>query len=234
MHSNFKKVDSGNVSFKIDRSYELIESGRKDHPKPLIVYLHGYRQALKDFREQCQGFLQAEAFHLFIQAPYPVYDKSGNKPVEQWGSAWYLYDGNQEQFISSLEKTSQFLIEIIKKKNRVYNCNRITVFGYSMGGYLAGYLALTHPELIHDLIVYGCRLKTEIVSDYHSHHHQRILAVHGERDKYVDSMAQKKEIEYLREQQLDAAFISVQETHAFSSKIVSYILPWLADKDYIL
>ncbi|MDZ7694175.1 MAG: hypothetical protein U5K69_24150 [Balneolaceae bacterium] len=57
--------------------------------------------------------LNFRAYHLFIQGPYPIYDKKGKRKVEDWGRAWYLYDGDQAQFTKSMEVSSEFIQEIL-------------------------------------------------------------------------------------------------------------------------
>ncbi|MEX2411884.1 MAG: hypothetical protein WD607_11060, partial [Candidatus Paceibacterota bacterium] len=104
---------SGKRSFKIEVPYQLIESGKKGEKKPLILYLHGYGENIKTFQEKCGRFLDINAYHLFIQGPYPIYDQSRKKTVSNWGRSWYLYDGNRKQFIKSLEITSEFIQEVI-------------------------------------------------------------------------------------------------------------------------
>ena len=56
---------SGKASFKIEVPYKLYETGEK-RAKPLIVYLHGYRQNIVRFEKLVEEMLEVEAYHLFI------------------------------------------------------------------------------------------------------------------------------------------------------------------------
>ena len=94
---------SGKASFKIEVPYKLIETGESGVEKPLLVYLHGFKQNIEQFEELVEELLSLEAYHLFIQGPYPIYDRSRQKQVHEWGRSWYLYDGEQDQFVKSLE-----------------------------------------------------------------------------------------------------------------------------------
>ena len=155
---------SGKTSFKIEVPYKLIEVGSKKK-KPLIVYLHGYRQNITRFQEKVSKMLNVEAYHLFIQGPYPIYDESRKRKVEDWGRAWYLYDGEQDQFIRSLELSSEFVQEVTEGLLKHIDVSRLAVIGYSMGGYLAGYFALSRWKHVNELVVIGGRIKTEVFRD---------------------------------------------------------------------
>ena len=148
-----------------------------------------------------------EAYHLFIQGPYPIYESRSEKKVDNWGASWYLYDGNQEQFLSSLEKTSVFIDKVLTEVNRSTKCDRFCLIGYSMGGYLAGYYALTRPAKINELIVIGARIKTEILNgNWDKILQLNILALHGKRDNFVDYKPQRNEIKKLISHGIHADF----------------------------
>ncbi len=224
---------SGKTSFKIEVPYKLIENGEKGKEKPLIVYLHGFGENIKTFSEKCEPFLDLEAYHLFIQAPYPLYDRSREKNVSDWGRAWYLYDGNRGQFIKSLELASEFIQEIIDKLLNVISANRLCVVGYSMGGYLAGFFALTRWKHVNDVAVVGARIKTEVLqSNWENVRHINVLAVHGTDDKSVKYEPQKKEIEKLKENGLQAQFKLISGNHDFSSIYIQEVLNWLKESGY--
>lgn len=226
-------IVSGKHSFKIEVPYQLIETGPKGSAKPLIVYLHGYGQRIETFQKKCSSCLKTEAYHLFIQGPYPIFDHSRKKNVSDWGRAWYLYDGNRMQFVKSLELASEFIQEIVDKLLNVIDVNRICLIGYSMGGYLAGYFALTRWKHVNELIVIGARIKTEILNEsWENIRHLQILALHGKNDKSVSYLPQEKEIETLKEQSIKAELKLLDETHSFTESFVSEISMWLKEKGY--
>lgn len=224
---------SAKSSFKIEVPYELIEVGAKDEKKPLIVYLHGFGQNNKTFKQICEPLNSIPAYHLFIQGPYPIYDRKGKKNVSDWGRAWYLYDGNRGQFIKSLEVTSEFIQEIIDNLIKFINVNRICLFGYSMGGYLAGYFALTRWKHVNELIVVGARIKTEVLkNEWDNVQHLEILALHGKNDKSVDYEPQNDEIKLLRNHNVNAEFTLVQAGHELEEVHFDKILSWLEKRGY--
>jgi len=231
--TNYELIQSGKASFKIEVPYKLFEAGDRHAPKPLIVYLHGFNQTEKSFREDCADMLNIHAHHLFIQAPYPIYDRSRKKPVAEWGRSWYLYDGDQDQFLLSLDYASRFIGQLIEKTAKATSSTRTALLGYSMGGYLAGYHAIRRPEQIKDLIICSARYKSELLEgEYYKINHQSILALHGTADKTVESSPQQNEIEGLRQQGIDATFVALDDTHKFSRSFTEKILDWLNDKSY--
>lgn len=226
-------IESGKSSFKIEVPYMLFETGDRQTNKPLIVYLHGFNQTEKSFRNDCRDLLRIHASHLFIQAPYPIYDRSRTKPVAEWGRSWYLFDGDQDQFLLSMNHASRFIGRLIEKTSKLTSSTRTALLGYSMGGYLAGYHAMRLPEQIDELIICSARYKSELLEgDYDKINHQSILALHGTADKTVKSSPQQREIEGLKQHGIDAAFIALDDTHKFSRAFTEKILDWLYDKGY--
>ncbi len=225
---------SGKTSFKIEVPYRLIETGKKNLSKALIVYLHGYGSNIKKFMKRCEPFLDLQAYHLFIQGPYALYDHSREKTVSNWGYAWYLYDGKQKQFIKSLELTSEFIQEILDKLLRFIEVNRICVLGYSMGGYTAGFFGLTRWKHVNDLVVIGARIKTEILQeqDWQNLRHLKILALHGERDEKIDYRTQEKEIERFRDHSIAAEFRLMNSGHTIDVNYVQSVKNWLKRNGY--
>ena len=217
---------SGKASFKVEVPYLLIENGEKSE-KPLIIYLHGFGENIDRFRQKCESLLNLNAYHLFIQGPYPIYDRSRKKNVSEWGRAWYLYDGNRGQFIKSLELASEFIQEIVDKLLPVIQVNRIGVVGYSMGGYLAGYFALTRWKHVNDLAVIGARIKTEVLNDnWENIQHLNIAAFHGKNDDKVRAEPQAEEIESLKLNGVKAELNLLNENHSFSEVYLNQIIQW--------
>lgn len=225
---------SGKMSFKIEVPYQLIETGAKGKKKPLVLYLHGYGENIKIFQEKCSRLLDIEAYHLFIQGPYPIYDQSGKKTVSNWGRSWYLYDGKRKQFIKSLEISSEFIQEVIDNLIKFINVSKLCVIGYSMGGYQAGFFSLTRWKHVNDVIVIGARIKTEVLNDgFYAHlKHMNILAIHGRNDEKVSFERQKESIDFLKSKGLKSELRLLDENHDFSFIVVDEIMNWLQSNNY--
>lgn len=223
---------SGKASFKIEVPYKLISTGREE-PKPLIVYLHGFGQNLKKFRHLIGPMEKLCGYHLFIQGPYPLYDSSRKKPVEEWGSAWYLYDGRQEQFLKSMEISSEFIQQIVDRLLKHMNVSRIALVGYSMGGYLAGYFALSRWKHVNELVVIGGRIKTESFPGKNANYkHLNVLALHGKNDKSVKPGPQRRSVRDLVSRGVSAEFNSIEAGHRLSKEYIKAMKEWFIRQGY--
>lgn len=224
---------SGRTSFQIEVPYKLIETGKKTKEKPLIIYLHGFKQNLKIAEKQFQPLKDLNAYHLFIQAPYPIYDRSRKKKVEDWGRAWYLYDGNADTFIESMEAASSFIQQILDRLTQNINVSKAALVGYSMGGYLAGYFAFTRWKHIRDVVVIGGRIKVELFEDQLDRlKHLNILALHGKEDKRVKKSGQEQSVEKLIEKGLNAEFRLIEGKHELTFAYLRETKQWLMDLGY--
>lgn len=223
---------SGHFSFELEVPYALYETGSAPS-KPLIVYLHGFKQHIAGFRAQTHRLQSLEAYHLFIQGPYVVYDRSREKNVSEWGRAWYLYDGNPGQFVRSLEHTSAFLENIISTVQADLDVSRTALFGYSMGGYQAGHVALSRPELVDDLVVVGARIKTEVFRPpEHDYRALRVLALHGRHDRSVKSGPQRKSCDELSKWGADVTFMALNAGHKLSDRYLKETKKWFLAYGY--
>ncbi|MEX2435845.1 MAG: dienelactone hydrolase family protein, partial [Balneolaceae bacterium] len=111
--------------------------------------------------------------------------------------------------------------------------NRFCIIGYSMGGYVAGYFALTRWKHVNELVVAGGRIKTEIISDdWEKLKHINVLAIHGKDDESVSFKPQKKQIDKLIEKGLNAELQLLDENHSFTTPYIKNILSWLKEIGY--
>lgn len=225
---------SGKTSFKIEVPHKLIETGKQGVKKPLIVYLHGFNQNIDQFQELVGDLFDLEAYHLFIQGPYPIYDRKRKKKVKDWGRSWYLYDGEQDQFVRSLELSSEFIQEVIDNVLEQINVNRLAILGYSMGGYQAGYFALSRWKHVNELVVIGGRIKTEIFEDRNKpYDHLNVLALHGVQDDSVESHPQKECCDQLSSWGANVTFKELEGSHALSSLFLQQTKQWFKALGYL-
>jgi len=221
---------SGKTSFKIEVPYRLYETGPAME-KPLILYLHGFGQNIKVFERITKPLLSLNAYHLFIQGPYT--DLGSIQKNKRSGYGWYLYDGTQELFTKSLEYTSEFIQEVVDGLLPHLQVNRMALFGYSMGGYLAGYFGLSRWKHVNDMILVGCRIKTELFeTGWDNRKHIKILGLHGLNDRSVKPDPQRKAIKYLRSKGLDAEFKGLDAGHKLSNNFITYSRKWFMSKGY--
>lgn len=226
---------SKKASFNIEVPCRLIETGKSSQQKPLIVYLHGFKQNIAVFEKLVAPMFGIEAYHLFIQAPYPIYDRRREKKVEEWGRSWYLYDGEQEQFVKSLERAAEFLEEQIQKITEQLSVSRTAVLGYSMGGYLAGYYGLSRYPKVDELLVIGARIKTEVFdAQSQNYAHLNVLALHGAADRSVKSDPQQKSCQQLLKWDANVTFKELDKGHKLDESYLKEAQKWLNSFGYKL
>ncbi|MEL7834290.1 hypothetical protein [Fodinibius sp. Rm-B-1B1-1] len=228
-------LKNGKASFTVETPYKLIETGSLSSQKPLIVYLHGFNQNIELFEKLVEPMFDVEGYHLFIQAPYPIYDRSREKKVEEWGCSWYLYDGEQEQFVKSLESASEFVEVEIDRVIKQVSPSRTAVLGYSMGGYLAGYLGLSRYPQVDDLVVVGARIKTEVFAGKPQNYEQlNVLALHGSADRSVKSGPQEKSCRQLAKWGTRVTFKELEKGHKLDEQYLDEAKSWLNSFGYKL
>lgn len=228
---------SARQAFRSEIAYHVVDADPgAPGPKPLILYLHGFGQNRARFESLCAPMHRVNAYHLHVDGLYPVYERPPKREHAQWGRAWYLYDGSRQRLRSSLEVASEFLQELVEPLYRILTPNRLCVLGYSMGGYLAGYFALTRWKHVSELIAVGCRIQHEVVSDdgWSNLRHLRVLALHGERDTIVSHEPQREAVQALHSQGLDATLRLLPSGHAFDETITDASLQWLNEKGYAI
>ena len=218
-------VIADTVPFELQVSYELFDVGPKG-PKPMFIYLHGYKQNINYFKKKGSAFLERDGYHLFIQGPYPIYDEKQRRKVEQWGRAWYLYDGKQGQFLKSLEKSSVLIQQIIDQLMVSINPERTIMIAYSMGGYQAGYFALSRPKYVDKMVIIGSRIKTEYFRG-NFYPGLQVLIIHGRNDASIDINRAKESADQLKEMGADVTFKSIDETHRLTDRQVNEAISWL-------
>lgn len=211
--------------FVLQTSFKL--TGKKlSEKKPLIIYLHGYKQNVRLFGKKIANLLSLDAHHLLLQGPYPVYDEKRSRDVEDWGRAWYLYDGRQKQFRKSMEQSARFIDGVIEKVSPTISYSTVTVLGYSMGGYLAGYYALSRPEVVDNLVTIGGRIKTEWFSGKR-YKNLNALVLHGTQDESVDASPAQKSALKLKEMGALVTFKTIEEGHRLNEAYVDEARKWL-------
>ena len=152
---------------------------------PLLVALHGIGQSARAFAEEWSEVCDARRFVLFPDGPLPfeVQEKNGRRQ----GQAWYIYTGDQAEFLRSADRTATYLNGVIQQVVREYpiDTERIALLGYSQGGYMAGLMALKEPKKWSTLVCIAARLKSELVPETNSDRIP-VLSLHGKHDRLID------------------------------------------------
>ena len=96
---------------------------------------------------------------LLVRAPYEVTDVRGR------AFSWYDYDGNQERFLTELQRTDNLLQEFLRGVETELQLQpaRRVLLGFSQGGYCGAYVALQNPGLFQGMVISGARVKLEVL-----------------------------------------------------------------------
>jgi len=226
-----ERVVETSTPFSIPVPYSHVETGTPGE-KPVIVYLHGYKQNMQYFQKKMKKLRQIRAHHIYLQGPYPVFDEKQKRAVEEWGRAWYLYDGNQQTFIHHLEKTASFVEHFLRDDVLpTIDYSRLALMGYSMGGYLAGYFALSRMPMVDDVAVLGARIKVELFADQ-SFDGLNVFALHGSNDTSVHAEPQQKSCQQLSAQGAKVHYQSIAVAHKLSDSYIQTARKWFIGAGY--
>ncbi len=159
----------------------------------LVVALHGQGMSSESFAEVALPCVPARASCLVPQAPLP-YELRGKSGVRQ-GNGWYVYDSAEsENFVASMRRTEEWLVRQVDfaVRDGAFDGMRVSLLGFSQGGYLAGFIGVRHAARFARLVVASGRIKHEALeADAHraAGTPLRVLAVHGESDEGVSPAA---------------------------------------------
>lgn len=155
----------------------------------LVVALHGMGQSAASFAKDALPCAPARSAVLLPQGPLPYEIRSGDGPPRQ-GNAWYVYTGESEGFLRSMERTEAWLLGVVGAEvaRAGFDPRRTALLGFSQGGYLAGFVGVRHAARFRALVVAGGRIKDEVLAEAApaaARAGLRVLDVHGEHDPSV-------------------------------------------------
>lgn len=228
------RLISGTQSYRIPVPYKLSEQGEPGRAKPLIVYLHGYSQNIDQFETYFDACHHLNAYHLYIQAPYPT--KVRVEEQADRGYAWYLY-GDESTYRQNLELSSEFIQETIDHVLQHINASEICLIGYSMGAYQAGYWTLSRWKHIHKAILINGRLKIELFtdceeSDAYNYNHLQILAIHGAEDTIVRKEPNVESFATAQSMGIQTDIIVTKGGHKLTQEMTKAAAEWLVNLNY--
>ena len=97
-----------------------------------------------------------------------------------------------------------------------------------MGGYLAGYYALSRAPRVDNLVVIGSRIKTEYFKDkQHNYTELEVLAIHGKDDRSVEGAPQKRSCNQLAKWGANVTYKELNGGHKLQEKYLNEIRKWL-------
>lgn len=166
---------------------------------PFVLALHGQGDDADRLLDRLPEPGDGPFAWLVPDAPYPVELRTETPP--RIGYAWYQYTGDQVVFRQAIDFALDHLERLIAVVAVEHGLDRTrcAVLGYSQGGYVAGMMALLHPQRLCAFVAIACRIKVESVADLGRLGELPVLVVHGERDPVVALDRQLESVDILRQ-----------------------------------
>lgn len=215
-----------------------IESGTDQSSAPLVLCLHGQGMNEEWFALLLQKLFVLPAHFVIPRAAIAMTAEGTGKP----GASWYDYDGDQDRFLRELARVEAELLRFLSDVERDHQLEprHRVLFGFSQGGYAAGYIALRHPDIFDGLIVSGARVKTESLwgSDVPSSAQlasartadggpMKVLLCHGRRDRMVLPEAAERSHRELETRGLAVTTETFGAGHVINREQIAAIATWL-------
>ena len=183
----------------------------------LVVALHGQGMSPRTFRRDALPAMPERATVLFPQAPLPFEIRKDGRFKQ--GNAWYVYLGDSPEFLTSMERAEnwlRFVLDAALARGGLAQ-ERVSLLGFSQGGYLAGFVGLRDPGRYRRLVLAGARFKHEVLEDDARAAGEiagyRVLAVHGEQDQGVLLAPTQHSVDRIREWGVDVALRTYSTGH---------------------
>ncbi|HEX7879482.1 MAG TPA: PHB depolymerase family esterase [Candidatus Eisenbacteria bacterium] len=159
---------AGARSFDVRAPWKLVlpEGAAPAGGWPLVACLHGWGQSADYFARLCRPLLFDDAAFLFPQGPWSFEMRKEGKI--RIGHAWYLYDGGDEPFRSTLGRAEEHLLGVIDDVASAHPIDRarVALFGFSQGAYTGYFITLRNTDrFVAMAAMGGGRLKPEFVED---------------------------------------------------------------------
>ena len=158
---------------------------------PLVLGLHGLSMSGHEMRHWLAPAI-AKGTHAWLlpDGPFPFERRNG----QGIGHAWYLFAGDQKRLRATMDEAIAHLTKVLDEAARqvVFDPARVSVLGFSQGGYLAGVLAAAMQERFRGACCAAGRFKHEFFAPPVAGKAPKFLQLHGARDELVlPSLAEK-------------------------------------------
>ena len=213
-----------------DLSYKTIEptSGQTEH---LVFWLHGLGATADDFIPIAQIMAMPNTKFIFPQAPnMPVTINAGMTMP-----AWFDIYGIGAQFPEDergIKESSNKLVSLVEKLKQETPDAKIKLIGFSQGGAISLYTALTNPDLCPDVMGLSCYLPLhKYFIDPKNKPSQTsnptINLMHGESDEVIPMAYAKLSVETLKNLGYSANLTSYDIAHEVSPEQIHAIASWI-------
>jgi predicted esterase len=172
-----------------------VRVARAEPGAPLVLALHGQGMTERTFERRLAPAVARGGLSWWVPR--------GILPCEvrsrRVGYAWYVFDGDQAALRASMDEARAYLVGLAGIARRALRPRSIALLGFSQGGYLASYVALSRPDLFDRLVCCCGRPKAEFVDDLAAARGVEVLVQTGRDDAAVPPDLIAKGVDPLRQ-----------------------------------
>jgi len=171
---------------------QCIETTTGPSVQASIIWLHGLGADGHDFAGIVPEMVLPDwpdIRYIFPHAPMQPVTLNGGMVMRSWYDLYGLDIGSRED-VAGIKLAAESIRQLIdREQQRGIAANHIVLAGFSQGGALALYTALTHPQPLAGVVALSTYLPlAQQLLEQHPHLQQypHIFQAHGDRDPVVD------------------------------------------------
>jgi len=211
----FRAVDGDFTTYVTLRTSVL--AARAEPGRPLVIALHGRGMTERALERWLRPGIDRGGLSWWVpRGPLP--QEIERRRITY---AWYVFNGDQAALKESMDEARPYLHDLVAMARRTLRPSSVTLFGFSQGGYLASYAALSRPDLFDRLVCCGGRPKAEFVNDLAAARRVRVLIQTGARDEAVPPDLVAQGVSALRAAGIDVTEKSYDAEHKVTAQMAS-------------
>lgn len=198
---------------------------------PLVVALHGMGMTAPEFAGLLAPLRSLPTLLFVPEGVHPYEIRSGEQ--RRIGRAWYLYTGDDDAFVRSMEKSGRHLEALVARVGKSHPVDRSKVFllGFSQGGYFAGYWAVRHSRRFCGAVVVGARVKDEVLErQMRRPGDLKLLLLHGRKDRAVPFAYAERSFAALESAGFEVTLKAYEQGHILSPDQLRDARAWLKSR----
>ena len=200
----------------------------------IIVCLHGLGASAEDFIPFAKMINNIDTLFIFPQAPNQPISINAGISIPAWYDIYGIGPDRPEDN-TGIKKSAQQLADLINKLKSEYPKLPIKLIGFSQGGALALYTAITNPQLCEDILGLSTYLplSKELISsnlnkqNNQNSHKLNIQLMHGTNDTTIDIKYAQQSQEVLKQLGYDAPLSKYQMGHEICPEQLHAITQWI-------
>ncbi|MGE4602690.1 MAG: prolyl oligopeptidase family serine peptidase [Planctomycetota bacterium] len=223
------RIQLNHRKFEDDVAWRWIPPEGK--PTSCLVALHGMGQDGSGLARLLQHLTERGVALLTPDGPYR--HEVRERGTIREGHSWYIYTGDQQRFLDSMQKSEKDLLGLVEKvlDSNGIDGSRTILLGFSQGGYMAGFIACRHPERFANCIIASARLKHEFLEDeLSSGKLPALLLLHDENDPLTQPDPVRESLRILSQSGADVTLDWHSDGHQLGEGSITSIERWLESR----